>query len=92
MDKVQQLVHVEKSLNYSIYDVKWIPYSAKFVCVGTKTNGKGIVEIYELDSPNIQLAREIPVDNAIKCCSFGTSSPGEKHLVIGDFNGKLKIL
>ncbi|KAG5677388.1 hypothetical protein PVAND_007151 [Polypedilum vanderplanki] len=92
MDKVQQLVHIEKCLNYSIYDVKWIPYSAKLISIGTKTNGKGLIEIYELDSPNVKLINQISCENALKCCSFGISSPGERHLAVGDFNGKLKIL
>ena len=73
MDKVQMLAHIEKSLNYQIFDVKWVPYSAKFIVIGTKTNGKGIIQFYELDSPNIELINEIQLDNALKCCSFGTS-------------------
>lgn len=92
MDKVQLLVHIEKNLNYSIYDVKWIPYSAKFISVGSKTNGKGILEIYELDSPDVKLIKTIQNETAIKCCNFSLSSPGERHLAMGDFNGKLKIL
>jgi WD40 repeat protein len=92
MDKVQMLVHIEKSVNYSVFDVKWIPYSAKFISIGTKTNGQGVIEVYELDSPNVKLVKEIAQDTAQKCCSFGTSSPGERHLALGDFNGKLKIL
>lgn len=91
MDKVQMLVHIEKSLNYSIFDVKWIPYSAKFVVIGTKTNGKGILQFYELDSPNVELIKEITIENALKCCSFGTSSMGDRQLTIGDFNGNLRI-
>lgn len=92
MDKVQTISHIEQSLNYSIFDVKWIPFSAKFAVVGSKSNGKGIIQIYEMDSPKINLVKEITLENSIKCCSFGTSSAGEKHLVIGDFSGKLKIL
>lgn len=91
MDKVQMLVHIEKNVNYSVFDVKWIPYSAKFVVIGTKTNGKGILQIYELDSPNVELIKEITTENALKCCSFGTSSPGDRQLTIGDFNGNLSI-
>lgn len=92
MDKVQTIAHIEKSLNYSIFDVKWIPFSAKFLTIGSTTKAKGIIEIYELDSPNLKLVKEINVENSLKCCSFGTSSPGERHLTVGDFSGKLKIL
>lgn len=92
MDKVQTIVHIEHSLNYSIFDVKWIPISAKFITIGSKTNGKGILQVYELDSPKLSLVKEITLENSLKCCSFGTSSAGERHLTVGDFAGKLKIL
>lgn len=92
MDKVQTLAHIEHSLNYSVFDVKWIPISAKFVSIGSKTNGQGIIQIYELDSPKLNLVKEITLETSLKCCSFGSSSPGERHLAVGDFTGKLKIL
>lgn len=92
MDKVQTLAHIEHSVNYSIFDVKWLPFSARFLSIGSKTNGKGIVQIYELDSPKVNLVKEIEVENSLKCCSFGISSAGERHLAVGDFSGKLMIL
>lgn len=92
MDKVQTIAHIEHSLNYSVFDTKWIPFSAKFVSIGSTTTGKGIVQIFELDSPKLNLVKEITVESSLKCCSFGTSSPGERHLTVGDFSGKLKIL
>lgn len=92
MNKVQSLLHIEQSMNYSIFDVNWIPFSAKFVSIGAKTNGKGILQIYELDSPKLNTVHEVTFDSSLKCCSFGTSSPGERHLAVGDFAGKLKIM
>lgn len=92
MDKVQTIAHIEQTLNYSVFDVKWVPFSAKFVSIGSTTTGKGIVQIFELDSPKLNLVKEITVESSLKCCSFGLSSPGERHLVVGDFAGKLKIL
>lgn len=92
MDKVQTLAHIEHCLNYSVFDVKWIPFSAKFLSIGMATNGRGIIQIYELDSPKLNLIKEIKLADALKCCSFGTSSPGERHLAIGDFSGNLMIL
>jgi WD40 repeat protein len=92
MDKVQTLAHIEHSLDYSVFDVKWIPFSAKFISIGTKSNGKGVIQIYELDSPKLNLVKEITQENSLKCCSFGISSAGERHLAVGDFSGKLKIL
>lgn len=92
MDKVQTIAHIEHSVDYSVFDVKWLPFSARFLSIGSKTNGKGIIQIYELDSPKLNLIKETTLENSLKCCSFGTSSPGERHLAVGDFSGKLKIL
>lgn len=92
MNKVQSLLHIEHNVNYSIFDVNWVPFSAKFLSIGTKTNGKGIIQIYELNSPKLNLVKEFTTDNSLKCSSFGTSSPGERHLTVGDFAGKLQIL
>lgn len=92
MEKVQTLAHIEQNLNHSIFDVKWIPHSAKFVTCGSKTNGNGIIQIYEIDSPKLTLCKEIVRPKSFKCCSFGISSPGERHLAIGDFSGNLCIL
>ncbi|CRK90291.1 CLUMA_CG003987, isoform A [Clunio marinus] len=91
MNKVQTLAHIEHSVNYSIFDVKWIPFSAKFISIGSKTNGNGIFQIYELDSPKVKLVKEVTQESSLKCSSFGISSPGERHLAVGDFSGKLQI-
>jgi hypothetical protein len=91
-DSSQMLAHIEHNLNYSIFDVKWIPCSAKIIVVGSKTNSQGIIQIYELNSPKLDLCKEITKDSAIKCASFGASSIADRKLTVGDFSGKLMIL
>ena len=88
MVQVQTVAHIQHSLNYSVLDVKWIPSTAKFLSVGSKSNGKGILQILELDSPNLELVKEVELESPLKCCSFDFSS----HFVTGDFAGDLKIL
>ena len=34
MDKPQIILHAHKALNYTLFDTKWIPSSAKFVPFG----------------------------------------------------------
>ena len=92
MVQVQTIAHIQHSLNYSVFDVKWIPFTAKFISVGSKSNGKGILQILELDTPNLNLIKEVELESSVKCCSFGSFSPEERHFVTGDFAGKLKIL
>ncbi|XP_050074961.1 dynein axonemal assembly factor 10 [Anopheles maculipalpis] len=91
MDSVQMISHIEKSLNYSVYDVKWIPCTAKFVTVGSHPKGTGTVQIYELNRGTLDLVRETEKQVSLKCCSFGASRLRAEHLAVGDFAGKLAV-
>lgn len=92
LKKPQMIAHIEKALNYSIFDVKWIPCSAKFVVLGTKPNGNGIIQVFELNSGELDLVKEHERKVSLKCGSFGASSLRQTHMAIGDFEGKLQIL
>lgn len=92
MDKPRIICHIEKSLNYTIFDVKWIPCSAKFLVLGSKPNGTGIIQLYELNASELDLVKEIEKGSAFKCASFGASTLRQRHLAVGDFLGRLQIL
>lgn len=64
MDKPQIILYAQKSLNYTLFDCKWIPYSAKFVLLGNHARGTGAIQIYELESGDVKLVKE--VNNLIK--------------------------
>uniref|UniRef100_A0A182SI88 WD repeat-containing protein 92 n=1 Tax=Anopheles maculatus TaxID=74869 RepID=A0A182SI88_9DIPT len=91
MDSVQMISHIEKSLNYSVYDVKWIPCTAKFVAVGSQPKGTGTIQIYELNRGTLDLVRETEKAVSLKCCSFGASRLRAEHLAVGDFAGTLAV-
>ncbi|KAG1656108.1 WD repeat-containing protein 92 [Nymphon striatum] len=58
MDDPQIISHIEKSVDYSLYDVKWMPCSAKFVSIGCRPNGSGIIQLYELSQNGVELLSE----------------------------------
>nr|XP_023022500.1 WD repeat-containing protein 92 [Leptinotarsa decemlineata] len=91
LQKPQIICHKEKSVNYAIHDVKWIPCSAKFVSVGGKSNGAGIVEIYALTGEGVEKQSEFCKKDHFKCCTFEASSLRSRHLATGDFSGRLQI-
>lgn len=91
LKKPQIIAHIEKSLNFSIFDTKWIPLSAKFVVMGSKPNGNGIVKIFELNSGDLDLIKEFESKASFKCGSFGASSARRPQLAVGDFDGKLSV-
>ena len=44
----QVLVHIEKSVDLTIFDVKWIPESARLVAMGSTARGNGVLEVYSM--------------------------------------------
>lgn len=77
--------HAEKSLDYSLFDAKWIPCSAKFVVMGSRPRGTGLIQIYELSSGEINLVKSIERSSSIKCGTFKASSLRDRYLATGDF-------
>ena len=59
MDKPQIILHVQKPINYTLYDTRWIPNSAKFVVVGSYARGTGAIQIYEVSRGEIVLVHEV---------------------------------
>ncbi|KAM7354781.1 dynein axonemal assembly factor 10 [Cochliomyia hominivorax] len=92
MDKPQMIEHLNQSLNYTVYDTKWLPCSAKFVVLGSKPNSQGILEIYELNENKLEKVKCVEKKSAFKCGSFGASSLRNRHMAIGDFQGRLQVL
>uniref|UniRef100_A0A1B6CAY4 Dynein axonemal assembly factor 10 n=1 Tax=Clastoptera arizonana TaxID=38151 RepID=A0A1B6CAY4_9HEMI len=91
MDKPQIICHVEKSLPFSLFDALWIPCSAKFVVLGSRPRGTGIIQIYEINQGDVVLKTEIEKNVSFKCGTFAASSLQERNLATGDFEGKLQI-
>ncbi|XP_076032932.1 dynein axonemal assembly factor 10 [Oratosquilla oratoria] len=92
MDKPQIIVHVQKTLDYSPFDVKWLPRSAKAVTVGSYPRSTGVIQIHELCQGDVNLVQSIDKPTALKCCTFGASSLAARQLAVGSFDGHLDIL
>ncbi|MBN3320352.1 WDR92 protein, partial [Atractosteus spatula] len=91
LEKPQIISHIQKSLNYTVFDCKWIPCSAKFVCMGNFARGTGVMQIYEVQHGEAKLVKEIEKAKPIKCGTFGATSIQQRHLATGDFSGNLNI-
>lgn len=91
LGKPQIISHIEKDLNFSINDVKWIPSSAKFVVMGGKPNGTGIIEIYNFGINEIEKITEFGKAEQFKCGTFEASSLRARHLATGDYTGRLQV-
>lgn len=92
LSKPQIICHIEKSVDYSLFDAKWIPCSAKFVVMGSRPRGTGIIQIYEVSSGELKLVKDIERSNQIKCGTFKASSLRDRFLATGDFKVSFIIL
>lgn len=92
MDKPFILCHIEKAMDFTIFDTKWLPCSAKCVAIGNQSNGSGILKLFELNGGNLDLVTEHHQKSGIKNCSFGASPLRQAQLAITTFDGHLKLL
>ncbi|XP_055702967.1 dynein axonemal assembly factor 10 isoform X2 [Phlebotomus papatasi] len=92
MDKPQIVEYLSQPVSYSIFDVKWIPRTAKFVVAGSKSQGNGVLQVYELEENTLQLRREINQETSVKTISFGASRIRDYNLAVGDFSGNLIVV
>nr|CAB3267737.1 WD repeat-containing protein 92-like [Phallusia mammillata] len=91
MEKPQIITHIEKSMNFTLYDCKWIPRSAKFVSIGSHPRGTGALQVYEISHRELTLVKEAETPTSLKCGTFAASSLQSRHLATGDFKGKLNV-
>eukprot|EP01012_Entosiphon_sulcatum_P023303 TRINITY_DN28290_c0_g1_i1.p1 TRINITY_DN28290_c0_g1~~TRINITY_DN28290_c0_g1_i1.p1 ORF type:complete len:284 (+),score=67.43 TRINITY_DN28290_c0_g1_i1:75-926(+) len=88
----QQIIeYVRKSLTYTLFDVKWVPSSARFVGVGNYARNTGCIFIYQIESGELQVVKEVEKSQPFKCCTFGQSPEEERHLATGNFKGQLQV-
>jgi len=86
----QIIAHLEKSLNYTLFDVKWVPCSARFVVVGSHPKGTGAIQVFEMSQKELKVTKSYEKKESLKCCTFAASSLQERHLATGSFSGKLE--
>jgi hypothetical protein len=65
MDKPQIIAHVQKPMNFTLYDCRWIPSSAKFVVLGNHARGTGALQVWEVSHGDVSLVHEVWHMNAI---------------------------
>ncbi|KAM9654380.1 dynein axonemal assembly factor 10 isoform 2-T2 [Morphnus guianensis] len=91
LERPQLVSHVQQALSYTLFDCKWVPRSARLLCLGSAARGTGLLQLYELRGGRLALLREIEKAKPIKCGTFGATSLQQRYLATGDFGGNLNI-
>lgn len=72
LEKPQIIAHTQHSLNYTVFDCKWVPCSARLLCLGNFPRGTGVIQLYELQGGRLILLREVRKTKALGCSSPGS--------------------
>uniref|UniRef100_A0A8V0Z3E6 Dynein axonemal assembly factor 10 n=1 Tax=Gallus gallus TaxID=9031 RepID=A0A8V0Z3E6_CHICK len=59
LERPQVVVHAQQSLNYTVFDCKWVPRSARLLCLGSAPRGTGVLQLYELRGGRLLLLSEV---------------------------------
>lgn len=93
MQNPQIVTHIHKGLNYTVFDAKFIPRSARIVVVGSRPKGTGALQTYEISHEDMQGSlkeiRDVEKQNSFKCATFGAAHLQTRFVATGDFNGTL---
>lgn len=59
LEKPQIIAHTQQGLSHTVFECKWVPCSARFVCLGSFPRGTGVIQLYELQSGRLSLLRQV---------------------------------
>jgi hypothetical protein len=65
-DAPQIIEHVHKSVNFTPYDTRWVPSSARFVVLGIHPKATGALQVFELSSGEASIVQESVKPKGIK--------------------------
>ncbi|VDN16530.1 unnamed protein product, partial [Dibothriocephalus latus] len=93
MDKPQIIGHIHKSLNYTLFDCKWVPVSTKFVVVGSNPRGTAQLQVYDVTATDVKLVYE--AHSEIINCIDGVGGlgvgEGAPEIATGSRDGTVKV-
>lgn len=87
----QIIEHITHSVNYTPFEIRWIPSSARLCVLGSLPKGTGAIQIYEMNRGTLKLTTEVEKKEGIKCATFGASDFERRHLATGDMKGSLNV-
>jgi WD repeat-containing protein 92 len=90
-DAPQIIEHIHKPINFTAYDTKWVPCSARFVALGIHANSQGAINTYQLSNGDLEVVNESQTASGIKCGTFGAASFENRNIATGDYSGMLHV-
>lgn len=92
MDQSFIFTHISHNENFSIFEAKWIPATAKCVAIGGNAKSTGCIKVFELNGNRLDVLHEVKKKNSLRCASFGLSRTRQSYMSTGDFKGSLQVM
>ena len=74
-------------MNYTLFDARFVPSSARLVTLGTHARGTGALDVCAIEDGRVVVKSTSEKQHGFKCGTFGASSAEERCLATGDFKG-----
>ena len=84
VDKPKIIEHVVKSLDYTLFDARWIPCSARFVVLGNYARGTGAFQIYEVSKGDVKLLKSVSTATILRAIVEYPAQPALSKLTATD--------
>lgn len=85
----QIIEHISHSVNFTPFETRWVPGSARFIVAGCYPKGTGTIRVYGLGEGKLDNIAESDKKEGIKCATFGASLYEHRTLATGDYGGVL---
>jgi len=59
LEKPQFTTHYAQSVAFTVFDVRWIPSSARFAVVGQNASGRGVLQVWALTADGIAPVKSV---------------------------------
>lgn len=87
----QIIEHVRENLNFTPFETRWVPQSARFVILGQMPRATGVIRVCQLNKGKCEKLTEVEKPKGFKCATFGASNIEDRHLATGDYTGNVAI-
>jgi WD40 repeat protein len=87
----QIIEHVRWNLDFTPFETRWVPQSARFVVLGQMPRATGAFRVCSLNKGEVECLVSAEKAVGFKCATFGASRIEDRHLATGDYKGGLAI-
>lgn len=91
-EKPQIIPHLEANVDFTLFNCLWIPSSNRFVALGSKVSGEGVLQVYSMSQGKLDRLSSSTYSKALKCGTFAASALEDRFLATGDFGGHLRLI